>query len=72
MPKISRHEYIEVVKNVPQERIYERSQVIEVPKTLYRECAEVENIRQERISERRQAIEVTKISCQERDDESLS
>ena len=46
--------------------ISERSEAIEVSKTLYQGNAEVgETTSQERISERRQVFEVPNISCQE-------
>ena len=60
---------VEVGKTTPQERISERSQFIEVPKTLCWESAEVmRSIPQERISEgmgkQSRDIEVPKISRQ--------
>ena len=57
---------VEVGKNIPQERISERSEGIEVPKISCQECVEVvKNVPQEQISERSKAIEVPKISSQE-------
>ena len=41
VPKISRQECGEVVKIATQERISERTEAIEVPKTLCRESAEI-------------------------------
>ena len=43
----------------------ERSHVIEVPKTLYRESAKVESIPQNRISERSQVLDLPRISWRE-------
>ena len=40
MPKIARQD-VEVVLTAPQERISERSQVVEVPKTSRQESVEV-------------------------------
>ena len=38
LPKVSYKESVEVIEIIPQERISERGQVIEVPKTLRHEC----------------------------------
>ena len=60
MPKTLYRVNAEVGKTASQERISERRQVIEVPKTLYRDGAEVENIPQKCISQRSQVIDVPK------------
>ena len=54
-------------KKIPQERISERIEVIEVPKTSRQESVEavVKRIPQDRISERSQVTELPKISCRE-------
>ena len=67
VPKISRQEFFEVVKNATQERTSERSEAIEVPKISRQEFFEVvKNATHEPISERSEAIQVSKTLYQEK------